>query len=198
VRSPVVVIKILISLIVIVSIPALLYIFLTGPTFRVHNVDVALENEASYGLTFPSIKENLNQKLKPFLGKFVWGIDLERVMKVVESDLRIKDAKVSRVLPNTLQISVSPYTPILNIMGSRRSQLYPVSRDGEVLPPVSAIEASDSVILRGDIFREDRELRLKAIELLLSLPEVGALSQKTISDIYYDKKKGFELRLQSS
>ena len=37
-----------------------------------------------------------------------------------------------------------------------------------------------------------------ALDLLLSLSEEGSLSHKTVSEISFNKKKGFQLRLQKS
>ncbi|MCB0350336.1 MAG: FtsQ-type POTRA domain-containing protein [Bdellovibrionales bacterium] len=193
-----IILKITIAFCTVVGILFGAYRFLTGNIFRIQDIEVELDNKASYNYIFPKIKETLDMRMMTLFGQYVWRVDLEKILKTVESDLRIKDAKITRVLPNTIHISVSPYTPIANILGKNTKQLYPVARDGEVLPPIAITDAPDGTILRGENFVKDRELRLSAIELLLALPESGSLSLKTVSEIYFHKKKGFQLRLQKS
>lgn len=175
-----------------------MYSFLTSQIFRIETIEVSMASEASNAYVFSKIKKSLDGLLSPFTGQFVWNMDLEKVMRIVESDLRIKDVKVSRTLPNHVQISITPYTSILNILGKKTNVLYPVSRDGEVLPAVPSAEAPDSPILRGEIFLHEKNLRMKAIELIWGLRETGSLSQRTVSEISFNKKKGFQLLLQNS
>ncbi len=196
-RVPVL-LKVFISTLVISGTVYGLYHFLTGKTFRVHNVEVSLDNNADSGFLFPIIKDDIEAKLMQLFGKHVWDVDLDRVIKTVEKDLRVKDAKVTRKLPDTIRITILPYTPIAHILGSRGTRVYPLSRSGEVLPSVAVNETVDSVILRGDIFLRDKDVRMLAIELLNSLPDRGALNARSVSEISFDKKKGLQLRLVDS
>jgi cell division septal protein FtsQ len=161
-------------------------------------VDVALEQNAAHVYLFPKIKEALDQKLKPLYGQHILKIDLEKVLSAVEKDLRIKDATIARVLPNTIQVKISPYTPIANILSTRNNKFYPVARDGEVLPPVATSEVPDAPILRGEIFLKKEEIRIGAVELLKALPESGSVSVHTAAEITYDGKKGYQILLSSS
>jgi cell division septal protein FtsQ len=171
------------------------YYFLTRSFFRIHEVSVSLDESAESSAIFPGIKESLDTRLRSFHGQYIWRVDLERILQAVESDLRVKDAKVTRLYPDQIQISVLPYTPVVNILDKNKSYLHPVARNGEVLPPVAVRDANDSPILRGGIFLAQKSLRSQALELLHSTPVTGALSQKTISEISFSKKYGFELRL---
>jgi hypothetical protein len=67
-----------------------------------------------------------------------------------------------------------------------------------VLPLVSALDAPDAPMLRGEIFLKKEDVRLKAIDLIKSLPENGSISVRTTAEITYDGKKGFQLLLSSS
>lgn len=173
------------------------YVFLTGAIFRIQHIDVQLADEASQSLLFEKIKESLDTRLSKYQGRYVWGVDLGNVLDDVAKDMRIKNVDVSRRLPNELHVQVEPYTPILNILARDKKVLHPVARDGEVLPSVPALEAIDSPILLGDAFLRDKDLRMQAVQLTLALSESGALSYRTVSEITFDKKRGFQLRLQN-
>src|SRR5688572_5009807 len=99
----------------IVGLVAAGLLFLQDSTFKVRNIEVALDEEASHVFLFPKIKEGLEEKLQTLYGQYIWKVDLEKVLATVEKDLRIKDAKIARVLPNTLQVQISPYTPVANV-----------------------------------------------------------------------------------
>lgn len=190
--------KILISSVTVLGLIAVIYIFLTSPTFRIQPIEVKMVDEASYSQVFSKIKKPLDNLLSQFTGQFVWDLDLEKVMRVALSDLRIKDVKVSRTLPNRIQVLITPHMPILNVLGNKTRVLHPIARNGEVLPDVQATDAPDGPILRGEFFLHEKDLRMKAIELMLALQETGSLSQRTVSEISFDKKKGFQLYLQNS
>ncbi len=171
------------------------YYFLHSSLFRIYNIDIQVEKNIAGYIPFDKLKESGEQKFKTLYGQYVWNVDLEKVLSVIEKDLRVKEAKVTRVLPNTIAIHIQPHMPVANILSPNSQKLYPVARDGEIMPPLSAGEALDSPILHGEIFLENLELRKKAIGLLMLLPEEGLLSLKTASEMTYDKKRGFELSL---
>lgn len=187
--------KILTASIVIGLLVSGVYIFLNGPVFRVHDVVISLDDKATHNLIFTKIEDSLDVRLKNLNGRSVWRVDLEEVLKKVEADLRVKSAKVSRILPDKIKITVTPHTPIASIMGDVSSKIYPISRDGELLMPVTPDETPEGPILRGQEFLREKEKRLNAIQILLELPEAGLLSQSRVSEIYFDKKKGYHLLL---
>lgn len=174
------------------------YLFFAHNIFRIRDIDIQLADRAAASFIYPKIKEGLDLRFRNLFGQSIWRADLKKILRTVENDPRVKEVKVQRVLPSTIRIIVSPYTPILNIMGKHANELHPIARDGEVLPAVPGLEAPDSPILRGESFLKDQNMRLRAIALLLSLPESGSLSQRSVSEIFFDKKKGFQLRLQPS
>jgi len=175
-----------------------IYSLVTAPTFRIHALDIQLSQEASQGFNFEKIRDSLNLRLKPIIGQYTWNIDIQDVLTKIEKDLRIKDAKVRRVLPDQIEVTVTPFTPIANIVANRSDKAYPLARDGEVLPAIDIVDAPDSAILRGDIFLSDAALRKDAVALLSSLPEDGGVSGKHISEIQFDKKRGFVLTVAPS
>ncbi len=174
------------------------YFIAESPILTVDTVKVELADEASTGFSFQKIKETLDIRFKKFSGRQVWQIDLENIFDIAKNDLRVQKARVKRQLPNTIEIEILPHTAIANIMGSSSDRLFPMARDGDVLPPVPTIEASDAPILRGEKFISDKTLRLQALDMLLALSENGHLSYRLVSEVNYDKKNGFKLILSPS
>ncbi|MEQ1664754.1 MAG: FtsQ-type POTRA domain-containing protein [Bdellovibrionales bacterium] len=173
------------------------YSFLSSRQFRVREVEIQLENmgenNAGYTFTFPKIKEELDLRLRSIMGINIWRVDLKKLLNLIESDSRVSSAKISRVFPDKISISILPHTPLANIMLHEKSNLIPVARSGEILSSVKREDATDSPILRGEIFLKDRTILSQALSILISLPESGTFSQKSISEIFYDKKNGFQL-----
>ncbi len=177
-------------------ISALVYLVfsaVTSPFFRVSDLDVQLSEDASQGVIFNKIKDTFETRFKYLRGRYVWQLDIADLLTKVQNDLRVKEAKVTRILPNKVLISVTPYTPIASIMTKSSDKLYPVARDGEVLPALETAETPDGPILRGEIFLQDQSARLNVLKLMLALPERGSLSLSQISEIQFDRKRGYIL-----
>ncbi len=171
---------------------------MTRSFFRVKSIDITLGeyNDPSY--LFEKTKAQLELKLKPFYGQYVWSVDIERVLALVENDRRVKDVFVTRVLPNGLKVIIEPHSAYANIMGNDSTSFYPLSPEGDLLPSVAAEDAADGPILRGEKFLKDEKLRAKAIELLQVLPENGAFTRHDVSEVYMDSKKGFSVTLKKT
>ena len=172
------------------------FAFLTSSLFRINKIDINLVDEASHYAIFPQIKESLDLRLMNLFGDYIWRVDLEKILELVERDARIKEVKVSRILPNSLLVNVVPHTPMANVLAKNSNKIYPLSRNGDLLPPVAPKEATDGPVLRGEIFIKDKKLRMDALELLNQLPKEGELSLLRVSEILYDKKKGFQLIIE--
>lgn len=190
--------RVFITAVIFVGLSFGVYGFLTRSFFKLERVELVLEGGRDPSFIFPQIKDNLNSRLSSFIGEYIWSLSLSDVLGRVESDRRIKEAKVRRVFPNTLMVSISPHAAIANVLGGDGQMFYPLSRDGGLLPPVSVYEAHDSPILRGEEFLKNNALRSMVIELLVALPEVGSVSQKNISEIGFDSNRGLILVLQPS
>jgi cell division protein FtsQ len=169
------------------------YSTLTSPFFKITDLDIQLADDATQGILFTKIKDSLDTRFRNLRGQYVWQIDIADVLSKVEKDLRVKEAKVTRVLPNKILIAVTPFTPVGSIMGPSSDKLFPLARDGEVLPALDASEMPDGPILRGEVFLQEELVRREALKLLLELPDKGSLNSAHISEVNYDKKHGFSL-----
>lgn len=174
------------------------YFSITRSVFRIHNIEITLDENKDPSFMFKDVKQSLDKKLQRLLGQYVWSVDLENILNFIETDRRVKDAKVTRILPNTIRVIIEPRSAIATILGNESHVLFPIAADGKILPAVEASEAIDNPILRGEIFLKSEDLRKKAIDFLSVLPEAGSLSRASISEIYFDKIKGISLTLKKS
>ena len=175
-----------------------IYVLVFSATFRIRSIDIVPSQDASLAVHFQPIRDALNVRLRSFLGQYTWDVDIENILAQIEKDRRVKDVKIRRILPDRLRVVVTPHTPIANIMGKRSDQLFPMARDGALLPPENIANAADRPILRGPEFLIHSELRNQAVALLLALPNDGALSRQNISEVQFDKQRGFTMTVSPS
>src|SRR5690606_7477459 len=168
-----------VALVVFAAITGGMYFAATRSVFRIRHIEVVLDKEDP-SFIFPAIREALDKRLRLLAGQFVWQVDIGGILREVEKDRRIKEAKITRNLPNAIRITVTPHKAVANILGNSSDVLYPLAPDGSVLPPIEATEAPDSPILRGEKFLNDEAARAKVLAVLEALPETGAFSRDSI------------------
>lgn len=173
------------------------YLAATNDAFRIRHVDVVLDRDDP-SFIFPAVKQSLDKRLATLHGQFVWQVDIERLLGIAEKDRRIKDVKVTRILPNTIRVTVTPHSAIANILGVQSDVLFPIARDGSILPSVEASDAPDSPILRGEEFLKNQTLRSRVLGVLEAIPENGNFSRETISEVYLDKNKDIMFTLKKN
>ena len=139
-----------------------------------------------------SIKKHIFSQIEPFRGQSIWTVNLNDVVKQVQSDRRIREVRVQRRLPSRMELKVELHQPLALLMGFK-GELLSVSRDASVLPPMG--ETMDLPILRGVNFHKEKELRVQALEMLEEISAVGLASHQSISEIRFDKKFGYVLYL---
>lgn len=164
---------------------------------RLRPVEVVMEPHSDQPQLFARIQTSLQEEFKSYQGKWLWKASLPEVLKQVESDRRVRSARVSRVFPNRLKIEVEPQQPVMAFV-DEVGRLFPIATDAGLLPALPLNEVRDLPLLRGRIFKTDTALREQAIELLHALPESGPLARDRVAEINYSEKNGFSLMLTQS
>lgn len=134
--------------------------------------------------------EETNQLLKKYKGMSLWDIKLSRVNKELKDFEWIESISIKRSFPNTLSVTVVPVEVKLLYLG-KNGNLIPIAEEGKILSPVNSKQAPDVVLLDGAEFMKDEDLRKRAVKAIEQIPETGAFSRATISEMRYDKKEGF-------
>lgn len=163
--------------------------------FLVTQVNLKLMDDRDPSYLFPKIKADLEPRAASFVGHPIWQIDIEKLVSSIEKDRRLQDLKVSRRWPDQLDIEIRPHQAVANILSDRAAVIYPMASDGSLFPAMGLDEVSDAPILRGNVFLKDRTIRDLALKLLAVLPREGSFSVQTVSEIYFDRNRGFVLAL---
>lgn len=157
--------------------------------------EIGREIEAKIGAQFVSV-----------MGKRPWEIDLEQLSDSIKALPWIADARVQRVFPDRLVVSIKPRRPLAVIVARGDSKanakeslrdgfLRPISDDGRLMDEWTSHVVPDVPFLRGRRFLNDSVLRGRAVELVQALPTTGVLSRSNLAEIGWDG--GFTLLLLS-
>ena len=172
------------------------YTLFEGDLIRLNSIEITLDPLSEERALFRSIEADLNSKLLNFLQQPLFKVSIQQILHEVVQDERVHSAQVRRVFPAQMEVRVTPHQPTLVYM-SEQGDLWPVARDASLLPTSSLADTPDVPILRGRLFSgpEGQALRLRAVEILDSLPDRGSFSRWQISEIHYEERTGFELTL---
>lgn len=170
-------------------------IYFDSDILKITEVTVRQSEGIGSGYLFSRIKEDIAPKLASLYGKSILDVPLDQVYAILEKDRRVRDARILRKFPSELYIEIEPHVPIANVLSTSGQSVYPLTKEGTLFPAVTFSDANDAPVLRGKAFLKDIELRAKAIFMLRSLPEAGDFTAAEISEIHFDKKKGFVLVL---
>lgn len=165
--------------------------------FNIKNIEVQVEEPVDqYNFLKPELAK-LKSKLEKYNNISLWDLRLNDVIDEMSDDLWIESSRISRAWPSTLALTVKPYK-IKFLLVNRNGSLQPVIRDGEILNPIETSMAPDVILLQGEKFKKDLGLRKKAVDLLSELPTSGSFSGSTISEINFDEKDGFWMKMMKS
>ena len=173
------------------AITATLFYLNKNGFFNIQKIDVVLETPTAGQEQFlkPHV-ESLEAVLSHYKGLSLWQINLAAISKDVAQNDWIENSRISRSWPATLAIKVKPYEVKLLYM-SKNGKLTPIIKNGSFLDSVEARQAPDVALLDGESFNKKIELRKKAVDVLEQIPNDGAFSKKTISEIRFDDQDGF-------
>ena len=160
-------------------------------------VDIVGEAQNQPSNTLPGprgLKTRTQAALESFHQKKIWEIHLHDVKAAIMQDEWVKDVLISRSFPNQVSVRIVPKATALVLVGPK-GELWPISEDGTRLATLPADALPDVPFLRGEIFAKNENKRNEAIRFALSLPENGAINQKNVSEIFWNKEDGYSLML---
>lgn len=165
--------------------------------FNIKSIDVQVEEPVDqFNFLKPELLK-LKNKLEKYQALSLWDLRLNEVALEISNDMWIESARISRAWPSTLAITVKPYK-IKLLLVNKSGGLQPVIRDGDILNPIETSMAPDVILLQGEKFKKSPALRKKAVELLAEIPVNGSFSSATISEISFDEKDGFGMKMIKS
>ena len=154
------------------------------------------------------LQQNVSQQIsknaaKLFTNKNIWAVSLRKVRDVVVSEPWVQSVRISRTLPNHVNVVVEPKRAVAMLLVQKAKgsnpELRALASDGSVLKLPNSTAALDVPIARGPLFSAETEAgaeaRAKLIEFISSIPNEGSLSTKNIAEITYVPNEGFSLAL---
>ncbi len=146
--------------------------------------------------------ESLNDKLSQFKGVSLWHFPLSQVAQIIRAEKWIKDFQLSRSWPSSLVVEIEPEAVAFlissNEHGDAVSFFTPVTSSGEILRQVDSKQAPNTILINDASFIKNKKIRDGALQLLQALPSQGRLHPNLVSEIGFDKKEGYWLKLIQS
>ena len=163
---------------------ASLFAYLIFQWLRVSHIEIQIEKNFSWDSSVNQIRLQVQEKLKPYIGKRIKDIALEKLIDIVKTDPRVNTVGIVRLLPHHLLVQIQIKKPLLVLL-DKKSYMHPISIDGTLLPALKPKHAPDLPIVRGTVFFKQKSLRKLAISFIQKLPKDGLFSAKAISEIHY-------------
>lgn len=162
--------------------------------FNIEKIEVRLEDSYDDLVFLRPLLVRIENQLRHQNGKSLWQIQLKEVKKDLVEERWISQINIARRWPRTLTVQIRPFEPKINWV-SKNGELFPILENGELLLKVASNQAPDVPLLMGESFKQDINLRLKALAFLKELPNNGPFSEKQISEIRFSEKEGFLVSL---
>lgn len=189
----------------ILTIPGILalsvYILEQNEFFLIDDVKITVlttEDQKNYSKDY---LEKVKNNLDTFIGESLLKVSLGNISKALKGEKWIKEYRISREWPSTLEVVIQPQRLSFLLTNSKKLSegvFYPVTEEAEVLSPITSAQAPSLAILSGSVFRNDVVKRKQAVDLLKSLPIEGRMSSDKIAEVEYSADEGFWLKLVDS
>jgi len=169
--------------------------------FRIQKINIVLKTHADQKSYARNYIQKLDEDFQKFQGQSLWKFSLQNISDVLKTQKWIKDFRVSRSWPSSLDIQVEAFEISLLLTDTQKLNvglMRPVTVEGDVLPEIDSRQAPSKALLKGDIFLKNSEKRKQAIDLLKSLPAEGKIGVNQLSEINYNAKEGFWISLIQS
>lgn len=174
--------------------------------FKIDKVDIKIEALSSQKNYIASKVKQLQLKLNSIKGISLWKAPLSQISKTLSEEKWIKQFQISRAWPSGIILEIVPDTvellvisrPALQSIAGGTTELLPITKSGIMLEAIKSDSAPSAVIAHEPIFINNQKVREGAIRVINSLPEVGNMSASHISEIGYDKKEGYWIKLLQS
>ena len=173
--------------------------------FQIKKVDIKVNTYASQkNFITPKILK-LQKKLDAVKGVSLWKAPLGEISATLKAEKWIKNFQLSRMWPATIELTIEPDNVALLVLASNsaasinsNSVISPITRSGQVLPSVGSDNVPNAIVTYDDIFLKNEKVRNGAIGVIMALPEKGRMSAAQVSELGYDKKEGYWIKLLQS
>ena len=195
--------------IAILSLPCLLalsfYSLEQQGYFKIDHIDVKVRALSSQKNFVSPKVQRLQSQLDVMKGISLWKAPLSQISKTLKNQKWIKEFQISRVWPSGILLDIqTDDIALLVVTNSEEASVAettvfkPVTQTGEVLEKIDSKAAPNSIITRDTQFLISQKVREGGLNVIKSLPAQGKMTANQVSEIGYDKKEGYWIKLLNS
>jgi cell division protein FtsQ len=188
--------KLIFALVVVPSVfGGLVYSLHERGFFNLSSLEISVLKADEHSSFYEPLAQKIEKALSQHKGSSLFQLDLTELKTQILKEPWVEQVHLTRRWPQSIQIQIqSKKIPFILIEKDRYAR--PVLEDGTLLERVPLERAPQAVVLVGPDFRDQLELRQKAVRVLSEVPkEAGVLTQSKISEVRFDTKDGFWLTL---
>ena len=148
----------------------------------------------------------LRKKLEVYRGISLWKAPLSQISKTLNEEQWVKEFQISREWPAGISVKIKtddvallvfPQSSTESSVGTV-SAIKPITKSGRVLEKINSKNAPDAVITFDSEFLISQKIREGGLQVINALPKTGKLTASHISEIGYDRKEGYWIKLLNS
>lgn len=174
--------------------------------FKVDHLGIDVDVEANQKNYIGYQVELLEKKLASVKGISLWKAPLSQISKSLKQENWIKEFQISRAWPSGIELQIEPDPVAFLVLAAEKNSFssveattfQPVTEGGRVLDSVKSSVAPNTMVTHDTVFLTNETVRNGAINVIKSLPKSGSLSASHVSEIGYDRKEGYWLKLLQS
>ncbi len=174
--------------------------------FKIDKVEIRVEARTSQKNYIAAKVRELQAKLNSVKGISLWRAPLSQVSQSLKDEKWIRNFQISRAWPSGIILTVEPDTVAILVLSqegvsggaSEGSVIRPITESGQLLEKIKTNSSPNAIVTHDAVFLSNQKVREGAIEVIKSLPENGAMSAAHVSEIGFDKKEGYWIKLLKS
>ncbi|MBY0553815.1 FtsQ-type POTRA domain-containing protein [bacterium] len=174
--------------------------------FKIDKVEIKVNALASQKSYVTSKVQQLQVKLSSVKGISLWKAPLGQIAKSLKEEKWIKEFQLSRAWPSRIELIIEPDDVALLVLSqdglpksdSEATVIRPITKTGKVLEKIKTNSAPSAIVTHDSVFLSSEKVRNGAIGVINALPETGNMSAAQVSEIGYDKKEGYWIKLLHS
>lgn len=174
--------------------------------FKIDKIEIkvdALSSQKNY--ITPKVRQ-LQQRLDKVKGISLWKAPLSSISESLKDEKWIKEFQLSRAWPSGIRLVIQPDEVAILVLPQSDvstsindfSSLKPITKTGKILEKINSSMAPGAIITHDSAFLSDQKVRDGGLSVISSLPGSGAMSAAQVSEIGYDKKEGYWIKLLHS
>ncbi len=173
--------------------------------FKIDKVEIRIDTKTSQKNYISSKIKELQIKLNSIKGISLWRAPLSQISQSLKEEKWIKNFQITRAWPSGVILTVEPDNVVILVMsqegiqvGSEATLIRPITESGQLLGKINSNSSPNAMVTHDSVFLSDQQVRDGAMEIIKSLPETGAMSSAHVSEIGFDKKEGYWIKLLKS